>query len=403
MTPQMTDRLYYTDPYSRAFDATVLGVASVGGRARVRLDRTCFYPTSGGQPYDTGTLGGPRVVEVLDESDGSISHVVEAGDALQVGAHVRGVIDWTRRFDHMQQHTGQHLLSAAFDRLFGVRTVGFHLGADRSTIDLARETTLTEIAAAEAEANRIVWENRPVAIRFMTAEEAGRLPLRKESLREGTLRLIDIEAFDLSACGGTHVARTGEVGLVAIGGWERFKGGQRVEFLCGRRALGRFRSLRDTTDAAGRILSASTGDLPGAIERLQAETKTLRRTAGLLQTELAHYRAQHLAAEAEPTALGRLVLRAVDGDAIGLKATASAVVARPGYVVVLVSPTTPNLVVVARSQGIDMASDHVVSGLTARFGGKGGGKPDLAQAGGLTGGAEAILDEARRALLGARA
>ena len=401
MTPQMTDRLYYTDPYSRAFDATVLGVASVGGRARVRLDRTCFYPTSGGQPYDTGTLGGPRVVEVLDESDGSISHVVEAGDALQVGAHVRGVIDWTRRFDHMQQHTGQHLLSAAFDRLFGVRTVGFHLGADRSTIDLARETTLTEIAAAEAEANRIVWENRPVAIRFMTAEEAGRLPLRKESLREGTLRLIDIEAFDLSACGGTHVARTGEVGLVAIGGWERFKGGQRVEFLCGRRALGRFRSLRDTTDAAGRILSASTGDLPGAIERLQAETKTLRRTAGLLQTELAHYRAQHLAAEAEPTALGRLVLRAVDGDAIGLKATASAVVARPGYVVVLVSPTTPNLVVVARSQGIDMASNDIVSGLTARFGGKGGGTPDLAQAGGLAGGAEAILDEARRKLLGA--
>lgn len=397
----MTDRLFYTDPYSREFDATVLSVESVDGRARVRLDRTCFYPTSGGQPYDTGTLGGHPVVEVLDESDGGISHVVDAGDGLQVGARLLGVVDWTRRFDHMQQHTGQHLLSAAFDRLFRVRTVGFHLGADRSTIDLARETTVTEIAAAEAEANRIVWENRSVAIRFTTAEEAGRLPLRKESLREGTLRLIDIEAFDLSACGGTHVARTGEVGLVAVGGWERLKGGQRVEFLCGRRALDRFRSLRDTTAAAGRILSASTADLPGAIERLQAETKTLRRAAERLQTELAHYRADRLAAEGEPTALGRLVLRAVDGDAIGLKATASAVVTRPGYVVVLVSPTTPNLVVVARSQGIDVASDRVVSGLTARFGGKGGGKPDLAQAGGLTGGAEAILDEARRKLLGA--
>lgn len=401
MTPQMTDRLYYTDPYSREFDATVLSVEAVSGRARVRLDRTCFYPTSGGQPYDTGTLGGPHVVEVIDESDGSISHVLETGDALQIGAHVHGVIDWTRRFDHMQQHTGQHLLSAAFDRLFGVRTVGFHLGADRSTIDLSRETTLTEIAAAEGEANRIVWENRPVAIRFTTAEEAGHLPVRKEPLREGTLRLIDIEGFDLSACGGTHVARTGEVGLIAVGGWERLKGGQRVEFLCGRRALGRFRSLRDTTAAAVRILSASTADLPSAIERLQRETKALRRTAGLLQTELAHYRAEQLAAEAEPTVLGRLVLRAVDGDANGLKTTASAVVTRPGYVVVLVSPTTPNLVVVARSQGIDMASNDIVSGLTARFGGKGGGTPDLAQAGGLAGGAEAILDEARRKLLGA--
>ena len=395
----MTDRLYYTDPYSREFDATVLSVEDSNGGARVQLDRTAFYPTSGGQPYDIGTLGGGHVVDVVDESDGRISHVVDAVDILHVGAPVHGVIDWVRRFDHMQQHTGQHLLSAAFDRLFGVRTVSFHLGVDRSTIDLARETTPTEIEAAENEANRIVWEDRPVDIRFATADEATRLPLRKEPRREGILRLIDIEGFDLSACGGTHVARTGEVGLIAIASWERLKGGQRVEFLCGGRALGRFRSLRDTMSAAGRLLSTSTADLPNAIERLQAETKDQRRALTAVQTDLVRYRAADLASGGTTTPRGRLVLSAVDADANGLKAMASAVVSRPGFIAVLVSPRTPNMIVVARSQDVDVASSHVLSELTGRFGGRGGGKPDLAQGGGLNADAETILDAARREIL----
>src|SRR5438445_9117049 len=241
----MTDRLYYTDQYLRDFDATIVRVAEREARALVTLDRTAFYPTSGGQPFDTGTLAGLPVVDVVDEEDGSVTHVVDAapirrpglaearetvgraeaeGPALQVGRAVHGAIDWPRRFDHMQQHTGQHVLSAAFDRLFGARTVGFHLGADASTIDLARELTAREIAAAEDEANRVGWEDRPVTIRFASAEEASHLPLRKESGRSGTLRLVDVEGFDLSACGGTHVARTGEIGVMAIMAWERFKG-----------------------------------------------------------------------------------------------------------------------------------------------------------------------------------
>src|SRR5262249_8763201 len=156
-------------------------------------------------------------------------------------------IDWRRRFDHMQQHTGQHVLSAAIDRLFHVRTVSFHLGAGTSTIDVARELTAREITDAENEANRIVWEDRPVAIRYASAAGAARLPLRKESLREGTLRLIDVEEFDLSACGGTHVSRTGAIGLIGVASSERFKGGHRLEFVCGGRALDRFRLLRDAT------------------------------------------------------------------------------------------------------------------------------------------------------------
>src|SRR6476646_6326639 len=236
----MTKRLYYTDPLLTAFDATVVSNEIEDGRSVVVLDQTAFYPSSGGQPFDTGQLDGTRVVDVVDREDGTIAHVVEK--SLAPGTVVHGDIDWPRRFDHMQQHTGQHVLSAAFDRLSGVKTVSFHLGADVSTIDLAREVTPKEIAAAEDEANRIVWEDRPVTIRYATAEEAAALPLRKEPVRTGTLRLIDVEGFDLSACGGTHVSRTGAVGLIAVTAWERFKGGHRLEFACGRRVLVRFRT-----------------------------------------------------------------------------------------------------------------------------------------------------------------
>jgi alanyl-tRNA synthetase len=299
----------------------------------------------------------------------------------------------------MQQHTGQHVLSAAFERLFAARTVGFHLGAGASTIDLAREVSPRDIAAAEAEANRIVWEDRPVTIRFATAEEAAQLSLRKPSAREGTLRLIEVEDFDLSACGGTHVARTGAIGIIAIGSYERFKGGQRVEFLCGGRALDRFRTMRDTVAAAGRLLSISADEVPGAIERLQLEAKDQRRAMTALYADLARYRAAELAASAEATDKGRLVLRAVDADANGLKDLAAAIAAQPGYIVVLVSTMTPALVVVARSEDRPVQANQVLSALTAKFGGRGGGKPELAQGGGLDASPETILDAARATIL----
>ena len=392
----MTDRLYYTDPYNREFDATVARIDQREGRTLVTLDRTSFYPTSGGQPFDTGTLGDWRVVDVFDEDDGSIAHVVDGEFA--VGQRVHGVIDWPRRFDHMQQHTGQHVLSAAFDRLFGVRTVSFHLGATVSTIDLAREVAPRDLAAAEGEANRIVWENRPVTIRYADAEDASRMPLRKEPKRGGTLRLIDVEEWDLSACGGTHVAHTGAIGVIAIGSWERFKGGQRIEFVCGGRALDKLRSLRDAASAAMRLLSVSAEEVPGAIERVQAEAREQKRAMTALQMELARYRAEELAASAEVTDRGRLVARAIEADANGLKALASAIIATPGYAVVLVSTSTPALVVIARSPEVAVKANDVLATLTRRFGGRGGGKPGLAQGGGLNGSAQEILDAARAAI-----
>ncbi len=379
----MTERLYYTDPYASEFDAEVLRVEDHDGRTAAVLDRTAFYPTSGGQPFDTGTLGAARVVDVVDADDGTIRHVVEGTVAA---GRIRARIDWARRFDHMQQHTGQHVLSAAFDKLAQARTESFHLGSAASTIDLGREVSPPAIERAEDEANRIVWEDRPVHIRFAGAEEAAALPLRKESVRAGTLRLIDVEGFDLSACGGTHVARTGAIGVIAVTGWEKFRGGTRVEFVCGGRALRSHRALRDVVTGSVRALSVLPEELPSAIERLQGELKDARRTIRGLQGDLAVHEAARLAAEAEPAGAARVVVRALDGwDAGSLKTIASGIVEQPGHVAVLFGTPAPAALVVARSADVAIDSAAVLRTMTEKFGGKGGGRPELAQGGGMTG------------------
>jgi alanyl-tRNA synthetase len=179
----MVERLYYTDALMTRFEAVVRACEPDGTVCRVKLERTAFYPTSGGQPCDTGRLGGLHVVDVVDDDDGDIEHVVEG--TLTPGQAVAGEIDWDRRFDHMQQHTGQHVLSAAFEKLSGVATESFHLGTETSTIDLAREVSVDELNEAESLASRVVWENRRIAVRFASDEEAAGLPLRKEPARTG--------------------------------------------------------------------------------------------------------------------------------------------------------------------------------------------------------------------------
>ena len=395
----MTQRLYYTEPYRTSFDGTVVSVEAVDERWHVVLDQTAFYPTSGGQPFDIGTLGGAAVIDVIDGEDGSIAHVVSG--MLKPGDVVSGAIDWGRRFDHMQQHTGQHVLSAAFDRVCGVRTESFHMGAAASSIDLAREVSATELEQAEDEANRIVWEDRMVRIRFASAEEAAAMPLRKESLRTGPLRLIDVEDFDLSACGGTHVARTGAIGIIAIGGAEKFRGGSRVEFLCGGRALERFRLWRESMAATQRHLSVAPEEMAAAIERMQADAKAQQKIVRGMQEKLATQEALALIARGTRAGDRLVIVEAIEGwDAQGLKAMAVAAAAMdPAAAIALFTTTTPALVVVAKgaSGGIDAGA--VLKELVAKFGGKGGGKPDLAQGGGLSAPTTELIAKAR-AMLG---
>ena len=392
----MTERIYYTEPSRRAFEATVTRTGERDGRPLVTLDRTAFYPTSGGQPFDTGRLGSVEVVETIDEDD-DIVHVVSA--PVAPGTRVRGEIDWARRFDHMQQHTGQHVLSAAFDRLFENRTTSFHMGAEVSTIDLAREATSDELERAVAEANHVVWEDREVSVRFVSAGEAARLPLRKEPVREGTLRLVEISDFDLSACGGTHVSRTGAIGMIAVTQSERFRGGSRITFACGSRALRVFRGYRDAVAGAVRVLSVLPHELPSAVERAQLDSKDLRKTVSRLQGELAGHEASRLLEDAALVGDRRVVVQALEGwDAAGLKAIASSLVARSGVVAVLVSARNPVAVVVARSQDAALDSSKGLRMLLDRFGGRGGGRPELAQGAGLVGKIEDILTAAREAV-----
>ena len=385
----MTERLYYREPYRKTFDGTVVDVETVDGRTYVVLDRTAFYPTSGGQPNDTGTLGGAAVTDVIDREDGSIAHVISG--TLKTGEVVSGEIDWGRRFDHMQQHTGQHVLSAAFDRLFGVRTESFHMGQLSATIDLAREVTAAEVAKAEEEANRVVWEDRPVSIRFATAEEAAAMGMRKESMRTGTLRLIDVQEYDLSACGGTHVERTGGIGAIAIGGWEKLRGGSRVEFLCGNRVVQRFRLWRDALSAMQKHLSVPPVEMAPSIERMQEESKALQRTVRGFQEKLAAHEASALLAK------GRVIVETMEGwDAPGIKSIAvAAASANPAAIVVLFTASRPAQVVIARGASAGVDAGALLKQLAAKFGGKGGGKPDLAQGGGLDASGAELIAAAR--------
>jgi alanyl-tRNA synthetase len=391
-----THRLYYTDSLLTAFDATVVAAQTANGQTEVRLDATAFYPTSGGQPFDVGVLGGARVLDVIDRDDDEIGHVVD--QPLDVGHRVHGEVDWPRRFDHMQQHSGQHILSAAFDRLHRVRTTSFHLGAETATIDLSREVTPGEIAGAERAANDVVWSDREVRVRFATDDEARALPLRKEPTRTGRLRLVDVTDFDLSACGGTHVPRTGMIGLIAVAGWERFKGASRITFICGGRALATLGQFRDVLAEAGRRVSGSIAELPAAIERLQAEAKAAARTERRLLDELNGYRAADFRSRAETVRGGRGVLTTAPGaDAGALKALAAAIVAEPGFLAVLVGEGQPAPVIAARSADVTFDAAAWLTQAVARFGGRGGGRPEVAQ-GGLPVSADDVLAFARESM-----
>jgi len=388
----VTERLYYRNSYATDFHADVIVVLDVSGRTGVVLNRTAFYPASGGQPADTGTLGDARVVDVVNAEDGQIVHIVTGPTP---SGRVSGRVTWARRFDHMQQHTGQHVLSAAFERLLGVGTVSFHLGSDASTIDLAREVTAEELAAAEDLANEVVWEDRTVSVRFADAEEAVGLPLRKPTDRQGPLRIVEVEDFDTSACGGTHVARTGAIGMIAVASAERFRGGSRVEFRCGGRALGAYRLLRDSAAVSSRLLSVGPHELGAGVERLLAEGKEARRRLQDAEERLVAHEAAALATGAVEIGGGRLVIASVDrADPAALKVLAQAI-SLAGCGAILATSASPVSVVVSSGPHTGLDAARMLKRLTEQFGGKGGGRRELAQGGGLSGAPDRVLAAAR--------
>jgi alanyl-tRNA synthetase len=269
------------------------------------------------------------------------------------------------------------------------------MGADVSTIDLAREVTPAEIAEAQRGANRIIWEAPPVTVRFVSEEDASKLPLRKEPVKTGLLRIVEVTDFDVSACGGTHVPQTGMIGAILVAGWERFKGATRLTFVCGGRALRSHDALRDVVVAATRALSVLPAEIEPAIGRLQAEIKATGREVRTLQEEVAVARAARLRESAATIGPWRGVLLTQPGwDAAALKTLATAVVSEPGFVVVMTGDSRPTPVVIARSADVGVDAGAWMKRATAELGGRGGGRPEAAQ-GGLDASPERILEFAR--------
>lgn len=369
----MTERLYYTDSYLRRFDATILEVRG----SIAYLDRSAFYPVSGGQLHDTGTLNGMAVTEVTEDEDGRIAHHL---DGVPAPGPAEGEIHWPRRFDFMQQHTGQHLLSAVFESLFGYATISVHFGEQSATVDLATPSLNPEQQrAAEWRANEIVWEDRPVTVRFAGAGEA--TGLRKPSEREGALRIVTIQDLDQSACGGTHVRRTGEIGPILLRRLDKIRGNVRVEFLCGARALRRARADAAALQEAARPLSAAPDELPAVVAALAAEARESAKRVRKLAAELATYRGRELYAATTPGARGRRVhieRRAAGALDDEVRALAMAFTAQPGAVLLAVSADPPS-VMLAAAEDLGFHAGAILKEHLSALGGRGGGAARLAQ------------------------
>ena len=382
----VTERLYYADSHLIEFEARVVDVTErVSGWTAVLLNRTAFYPTGGGQPSDTGTLDSLRVVECIDDGDRGVLHVVQ-GVAPARDAVVRGRVDWPRRLDHIQQHTGQHILSQALIKLFNAPTRSFRVLASACEIDVElHEPTTEKIERAVELANNVIWEDRAIAIRNVSAAEATELALRKEPSREGELRVIEIEGFDLTPCGGTHAFRTGEVGMIVVRSWERAKGLTRIEFVAGTRALEDYRKANRSAREVAALFSAAREDIPELASQLLEENKELHRRIRLLEEMAAEVEAGKLLAAAEMLADDtRLVTHVFEArDAESLKKLAQALMANPRTIALLGSRDKDAArLVFARSSDAAGDMNVLMREACATLDGRGGGKPDLAQGGG---------------------
>jgi alanyl-tRNA synthetase len=387
---RMTDRLYYHDSFLYQFDAEVRSVLE-SPRPGLVLDRTAFYPTSGGQVHDTGWITPDnsgakfRVTEVADTEDGRVVHYIEAPlKDVQPGSPVLGEIDPVRRRDHMQQHSAQHVLSAAFVRLFNMPTVSFHMADDYCSIDLdTASLSRDQIEAAERLTNEIVLENRGVDIRFTTREEAAALGLRKLPPAErDQLRLIDIRDFDLTACGGTHVAQTGQIGGVLLRKSEKVRHGYRVEFVAGQRAVTTARREFSTLSETAALFSANIYDLPQQARKALDEIKSLRKQREESLEELAAAQGEALLAEVPERDGHRLVVRTfADRDLNFIKLLAQKITRQLPSIALLATSSPQPALVFAQSAGqpYDMAA--LLKQTMTKLGGRGGGSKDLAQGG----------------------
>lgn len=384
----MTERLYYDDAYLTAFDAVVTDCAERDGRILVRLDRSAFYPTSGGQPFDTGTIGEARVLDVIAGEDGDVYHAVDR--PLAAGQAVRGAIDWPRRFDHMQQHAADHMIASALWRLLGGATIGLHISGDVSTIDVAMPEGVTRIAPedirrVEDDVNARVQRDVPVRCWFPDADELKALPLRKPPTVADHVRVVAIGEDEMVACGGTHPASAGQLGLVKILGVAPARGKMRVSFVAGMRALDDYRRVYGCAHEAANLLSTAVENLPAHVGALQESLKQAEAELNRFRREAALSRLDALLADAPRLSDGTAVVaRLLEGDANLLRDVASRLIRRPGVAALLGVPAGEGRATLAfaRSADVGIHMGKLLSAAAGPLGGKGGGRPDFAQGGG---------------------
>ncbi len=381
----MTERLYYNDSYATRFSAVVLERLMLNNHPAVILNRTCFYPTGGGQPFDTGALDSVPVIEVLARpEDGAVIHVL---DEPLLDNSVSGQINWARRFDHMQHHTGQHILTQAFVQVANAQTVSFHLSPDSVTIDLeGADLPQEQIDAAEDLANQIIWDNRPVSVHLRQAEDHEGVRIRRlpgQLLTEG-LRVIDIEGFDTTACGGTHVAHTGEIGVIKLLDTPRRGNKTRIEFCCGMRALRDFREKTHISNTLTTSLNCQLSETPQAITRLKEGLKAAQSALRALTNQLLDYEAAQLLANASPRGRITLVSAAYENRESGeVKLLAGKLVESPDVIALLGIAGQKAMLFFARSQNLSDNMDALLRDVLAKIGGRGGGQPEFAQGGGV--------------------
>ncbi len=379
-TPR-TRLLYYEDPRQMRFSATVLKRGEVGGQPAVVLDRTAFYPEGGGQPADRGVLDGVRVLDVRRES-GDVWHVLERDMPAGPGEEVTGMVDWERRFDFMQQHHGQHLLSAAFEDVLGAKTLSVHMGEKTCTLDVDRPNlTEKEVTDVLERANFMVWSNVPVHARFVDEEELKRLSLRNPPKVSGPVRIVSAGEFDHSPCGGTHPLRTGEVGMIVILRHERHKRGTRVEFVCGKRALTEFLRRNERLLSASMLTGTGWDMLPERVRQLRASGEEANKALRRMKERLAEREADELLLSGERLS-GEipLVCRAWEHRPVDeLKRIAERISERGGVALLGTMEGDAAKLVFARGSRPDVNMSDLLKECIKIAGGKGGGRPHLAQ------------------------
>ena len=382
----MTNRLYYDNAYLTEFDARVLECRPNGEHYDVLLDQSAFYPTSGGQPYDTGTLGGAHVLDVNVE-DGLVWHRVD--QPLQVGDAVHGSIDWPRRFDHMQQHAGDHMIASALHRLMGGVTIGLHISSDVSTIDVAMPEGKTRISdedirRIEEDVNTRIQRDVPIKCWFPAAEELAALPLRKAPTVNEHVRIVAIGEDEMVACGGTHPATAGQLGLVKIVSVTPARGKMRVAFLAGARAMADYARCSAAAHGAAELLSTGVENLVSSVASLQEKLKAAEFELLRMKKEQAMAQSARFLAEAETLADGtKLIARFVDGDANLLRDMASRLIENPGVIALLGTMNGDQAIYVfGRSADVEANMGNLLRDAARPLGGKGGGRPDFAQGGG---------------------